>query len=64
MIHEADADGDGFVNYDGAHSSLSPQAHFLNIVSVTIVMQTSPRCVPFLFFLCVFANSSLSMQMI
>ncbi len=56
MIHEADADGDGFVNYDGAHPSLSPQAHFLNIVSVTIVMQTSPRCVPFLLFLCVFVN--------
>jgi len=35
MIREADVDGDGQINYDGAHSPLSSRPHLLNIAPVT-----------------------------
>ena len=35
MIREADVDGDGQINYDGAHSLLSSRPHLLNVAPVT-----------------------------
>lgn len=35
MIREADVDGDGQINYDGARSLLSSRPHLINIAPVT-----------------------------
>jgi hypothetical protein len=35
MIREADIDGDGQINYDGAHPNFSPPPHLLNTASTT-----------------------------
>jgi len=38
MIREADIDGDGQINYDGAYLHLSSRQHLLNTAFVTSAM--------------------------
>ncbi len=49
MIREADVDGDGQINYEGAHSSCSITLTYPELHLFEIATQSSSRCVLLVF---------------